>query len=123
MHDARPMHHDQIRSRGQLELELARVAMQLRRACGALTSGRLHDTAGQGVQTVAEWFGELADELVSRTEARLAVVARERLKALAARWKLPPVWPHAAVSHAAVSGAFVTARPPGRISAHGALRA
>jgi hypothetical protein len=88
MHDARPLHPDPIRSRGQLELELARIAMRLRHACGQLTSGRLRDTGQEGAQALAEWFGELADELISRTEARLAVYAKERLKALAARWRI-----------------------------------
>lgn len=118
MHDARPMHHDQIRSRGQLELELARVAMQLRQACGLLTSTHPHDSDRRGLEAVAEWFGELADELVSRTEARLAVLARERLKALASRWKLPLVW-----AHAAMPGAFAASRPSARFAGHGAFRA
>lgn len=91
MYDARPPHHpDPIRSRGQLELELARLAMRMKHACGQLTSGRLRDTGREGAEAIAAWFAELADELVARTEARLAVYARERLKALAARLRIAP---------------------------------
>ena len=118
MHDARPLPSDPIRSRGQLELELARVAMRLKHACGQLTSGRLRDTGREGAQAIAEWFGELADELVSRTEARLAAYARERLKALAARWRLAPSWPRAAVPRERV-----LPRGPGRGATHGHIRA
>lgn len=90
MHDAQSRRSDPIRSRGQLELELARLAMRIKHACGQLTSGRLRDSGEAGRRTLADWFGELADEVIARTEARLIVYAKERLKALAARWRIPP---------------------------------
>lgn len=88
MHDFRSLHPDPVRSRGQLEFELARIAMRIRQACGQLTSGRLRDLRAAGRQTLAEWFGELANELLARTDARLAVYAKERLKALAAQLRI-----------------------------------
>lgn len=93
MHDARPHHSDPIRSRGQLEFELARVAMRLKHACGQLTSGRLRDSGRAGRDSLVEWFGEVADDITARTEPRLAAYARERLKALAAKWRLAPPRP------------------------------
>lgn len=77
-----------IRSRGQLELELARLAMRIRHACGQLSTSRLRDTGRVGAEAIGEWFGELADELIARTDARLAAYAKERLKALASRWRI-----------------------------------
>lgn len=77
-----------IRSRGQLELELARLGMRIRHACGQLSTSRLRDTGRVDAEAIGDWFGELADELIARTDTRLAAYAKERLKALAARWRI-----------------------------------
>ncbi|GHA80436.1 hypothetical protein [Cognatilysobacter bugurensis] len=96
MHALQSPAADPIRSRGQLELELARLAMRLKIACGELTSGRLRGTGHEGREEIEVWYGELAADILARSDARIAVYARERLKALAARAKLAPQRPSAA---------------------------
>lgn len=104
MHDFRTLRPDPVRSRGQLEFELARIAMRIRHACGQLTSGRLRSSGQAGRQTLAEWFAELADELLARTDACLAVYARERLKALAAQLRIRRAATTTGGNRAAASG-------------------
>jgi hypothetical protein len=88
MHHAPSFDSVPIRSRGQLELELARLGMRIRHACGQLSTSRLRDTGRVGAEAIGEWFSELADELIARTDTRLVAYAKERLKALAARWRI-----------------------------------
>lgn len=104
MHALPTLPIDPIRSRGELEFELARLSMRMRHAGGQLTSGRLRDGGRAGRETLAEWFGELARELLARTDARLAVYAKERLKALAAQLRIAPAVPSTETNRIASRG-------------------
>lgn len=79
---------DLIRSRGQLELELARLAMRVRRARVHADNGTFGDDTDRTQAAIAEWFDELGAEIASRTDPLLAAYARARIAALGGQLRI-----------------------------------
>lgn len=75
----------EIRSRADLEIELARLDLRLRRAAAHVVRGATPDGAEERRIALVEWFDSIADEILSRTGSSLKPYARSRIAIIAAR--------------------------------------
>lgn len=74
-----------IRSRSELDIELARLTLRLQRALAHVAHGLPDIALQERREGVREWFGELAQDLLARLDPSLRAYGVERVRALAAQ--------------------------------------
>lgn len=79
---------DEIRSRGDLEIELARLAIRLQRASSHVVQGASSVDAEERRIALVDWFDSISDELLSRTDPSLKPYARSRIAIIGARCRV-----------------------------------
>ena len=74
-----------IRSRAELDIELARLTLRLTRALAHVAHGLPDVALRERRDGVREWFGDLTQELLARVDPALRAYAVQRIRALLAR--------------------------------------
>lgn len=79
---------DEIRSRADLEMELARLALRLQRASSHAVAGVAPEDAEARRVALVDWFDAISDEVLSRTVPMLRPYARSRIAIIGARCRV-----------------------------------